>query len=66
MFLFCLTLQSIKKQQIVVRELTDDIIKWIEKHRNDDTTKLRLSCRKKDDAAIYDFAIMQIECHKKV
>jgi len=49
----------------VVRELTDDIIKWIEEHRNDDTTKLRLSCRKKDDAAIYDFAIMQIECRKK-
>lgn len=49
----------------MVRELTDDIIKWIEEHRNDDTTKLRLSCRKKDDAAIYDFAIMQIECRKK-
>lgn len=47
-------------------ELTDDIIKWIEEHRNDDTTKLRLSCRKKDDATIYDFAIMQIECRKKV
>lgn len=49
----------------MVRELTDDIIKWIEEHRNDDTTKLRLSCRKKDDATIYDFAIMQIECRKK-
>lgn len=49
----------------MVRELTDDIIKWIEEHRNDDTTKLRLSCRKNDDAAIYDFAIMQIECRKK-
>lgn len=49
----------------MVRKLTDDIIKWIEEHRNDDTTKLRLSCRKNDDAAIYDFAIMQIECRKK-
>jgi len=46
-------------------EITDDIIKWIEEHRNDDTTKLRLSCRKKDDASVYEFAIMQIECRKK-
>lgn len=50
----------------MVKELSEDIIKWIEEHRNDDTTKLRLSCRKKDDATIYDFAIMQIECCKKV
>lgn len=50
----------------MVTELSDNIIKWIKEHRNDDTTKLRLSCRKKDDATIYDFAIMQIECRKKV
>ena len=45
--------------------LSEDIIKWIEEHRNDDTSKLRLSCRKKDDASAYEFAIMQIECRKK-
>ncbi len=50
----------------MITELNGNIIKWIEEHRNDDTTKLRLSCRKKDDATIYDFAIMQIECRKKV
>ncbi|MBQ2045884.1 MAG: RsmD family RNA methyltransferase [Muribaculaceae bacterium] len=49
----------------MVTELSEDIIKWIEEHRNDDTTKLRLSCRKKDDASIYEYAIMQIECRKK-
>ena len=49
----------------MVKELSEDIIKWIEEHRNDDTTKLRLSCRKKDDASSYEFAIMQIECRKK-
>ena len=50
----------------MVTELSEDIIKWIDEHRNDDTTKLRLSCRKKDDASIYEYAIMQIECRKKV
>ncbi len=49
----------------MVKELSKEIIKWIEEHRNDDTTKLRLSCRKKDDASSYEFAIMQIECRKK-
>ena len=49
----------------MVTELSEDIIKWIDEHRNDDTTKLRLSCRKKDDASIYEYAIMQIECRKK-
>ena len=49
----------------MVAELSEDIIKWIEEHRNDDTTKLRLSCRKKEDASIYEYAIMQIECRKK-
>ena len=49
----------------MVTRLNDNIIKWIEEHRNDDTTKLRLSCRKKEDASIYEFAIMQIECRKK-
>lgn len=49
----------------MVTELNENIIKWIEEHRNDDTTKLRLSCRKKDDASVYEFAIMQIECRKK-
>lgn len=49
----------------MITELNGNIIKWIEEHRNDDTTKLRLSCRKKEDATIYDFAIMQIECRKK-
>ena len=49
----------------MVTKLNDNIIKWIEEHHNDDTTKLRLSCRKKDDASIYEFAIMQIECRKK-
>ena len=49
----------------MVTELSEDIIKWIDEHRNDDTTKLRLSCRKKDDASIYKYAIMQIECRKK-
>ena len=49
----------------MVTKLNDNIIKWIEEHRNDDTTKLRLSCRKKDDASSYEFAIMQIECRKK-
>ncbi len=48
-----------------MKELSEDIIKWIEEHSNDDTTKLRLSCRKKDDATSYEFAIMQIECRKK-
>ncbi len=50
----------------MITELSEDIIKWIDEHRNDDTTKLRLSCRKKDDASIYEYAIMQIECRKKV
>ena len=49
----------------MVTRLNEDITKWIEEHRNDDTTKLRLSCRKKEDASIYEFAIMQIECRKK-
>lgn len=49
----------------MVTELNEDIIKWIEEHRNDDTTKLRLSSRKKDNASIYEYAIMQIECRKK-
>jgi SAM-dependent methyltransferase len=49
----------------MVTELSDNIIKWIEEHRNDDTTKLRLSYRKKYDASIYEYAIMQIECRKK-
>lgn len=49
----------------MVTELNEDIIKWIEEHRNDDTTKLRLSSRKKDNASIYEYAIMQIECQKK-
>ena len=49
----------------MVTELSEDILKWIDEHRNDDTTKLRLSCRKKDDASIYEYAIMQIECRKK-
>ena len=49
----------------MVTELSEDILKWIDGHRNDDTTKLRLSCRKKDDASIYEYAIMQIECRKK-
>lgn len=53
------------KSLLVVTELNDNIIKWIEEHRNDDTTKLRLSCRKKDDALLYEFAIMQIECRRK-
>ena len=49
----------------MVTELSDNIIKWIKEHRNDDTTKLRLSYRKKYDASIYEYAIMQIECRKK-
>lgn len=49
----------------MVTELSEDIIKWIEEHRDCDTNKLRLSCRKKDDASVYEFAIMQIECRKK-
>lgn len=49
----------------MVSELSEDIIKWIEKHRDCDTTKLRLSCRKKEDASVYEFAIMQVECRKK-
>ncbi len=49
----------------MVTELSENIIKWIDEHRNDDTTKLRLSCRKKDDASNYEYAIMQIECRKK-
>ena len=53
------------KSLLVVTELNDNIIKWIEEHRNNDTTKLRLSCRKKDDASIYEYAIMQFECRKK-
>lgn len=47
-------------------ELSEEIIKWIEVHYNDDITKLRLSCRKKEgDARNYNFAIMQIECRRK-
>ena len=49
----------------MVTALSEDIIKWIEDNRDCDTTKLRLSCRKKDDAAFFEFAIMQIECRKK-
>ena len=49
----------------MITELNGNIIKWIEEHQNCDTQKLRLSCRKKDNSAIYDFAIMQIECRKK-
>ena len=49
----------------MVTELSEDIIQWIEGHRDYDTTKLRLSCRKKDDASVYEYAIMQIECRKK-
>ena len=49
----------------MVTTINDNIVKWIEEHRNDDTTKLRLSCRKKEDASTYEFAIMQIECRKK-
>ncbi len=49
----------------MVTELSEDIIKWIEEHRDCDTTKLRLSCRKKDNTSVYEFAIMQIECRKK-
>ena len=49
----------------MVTELSEDIIKWIEEHHDFDTTKLRLSCRKKNDASIYEFAILQIECRKR-
>jgi len=49
----------------VITELSENIIKWIEEHRDCDTSKLRLSCRKKDNYALYEFAIMQIECRKK-
>lgn len=49
----------------MVSVLSEDIIKWIEEHRDCDTTKLRFSCRKKDDASVYEYAIMQIECRKK-
>lgn len=46
-------------------KLCEKIISWIEEHYNDDVTKLRLSCHKKEDAQIYEFAIMQIECRRK-
>lgn len=49
----------------MVTELSENIIKWIEEHRDCDTNKLRLSCRKKEDASVFEFAIMQIECRKK-
>lgn len=49
----------------MVTKLSEDIIKWIEEHRDCDTSKLRLSCRKKEDASVFEFAIMQIECRKK-
>ena len=49
----------------MITELNEDIIRWIEEHRDCDTTKLRLSCRKNDDTLVYEFAIMQIECRKK-
>ena len=49
----------------MVTELSENILKWIEEHRDCDTNKLRLSCRKKEDASVFEFAIMQIECRKK-
>ncbi len=46
-------------------ELNDDMVKWIETHRNDDVTKLRLRYHKSSDIDIA-FAILQIECRRKV
>lgn len=46
---------------IVMETLTEDIIKWIEEHKNCDTAKLRLGSKNKET----DFAILQIECRKK-
>lgn len=44
-------------------DLSEDIIEWIERNKDCDTAKLRLSSRKNGMAM--DFAILQIECRKK-
>lgn len=45
-------------------DLTDEQIKWIKAHYNDDVSKLRLRNHKTGDSDI-DFAILQIECRHR-
>lgn len=44
--------------------LSEDIIKWIEKHQDDDASELRLRYHKQMTEEL-DFAILQIECRRK-
>ncbi len=44
--------------------LTDEMIAWIDAHRNDDVSRLRLHCHKSGNKDI-EFAILQIECRRK-
>ncbi len=45
-------------------EISDDILRWIDEHRNEDVVKLRLRYHKLMTPEL-DFAILQIECRKK-
>lgn len=44
--------------------LSDDMIDWIDAHRNDDVSRLRLRYHNPDNSDIA-FAILQIECRRK-
>lgn len=45
-------------------KLTDELYQWIEEHRNDDPSKLRLRLHKQLTPEL-DFALLQIECRRK-
>lgn len=46
-------------------ELSEEMIGWIDAHRNDDTSRLRLKYHDNPNFKKIDFMIMQIECRKR-